>query len=178
MCAQLTRDRFAIAKFLYCIVSYVDYRFITCVITCCSVVFGVTMILLAINISSSSRTINKLRRLLPAISVTTCVLAAPRRIDNSWPVAVIQHAVKPDMGSESPPLKGSPLEYRHKVWCSKTRMVWLPHGEKNSEDTITRFDRIHERDGQTHRQTDRQTHRRTSHNGIGRAYAEHRAAKR
>jgi len=31
----------------------------------------------------------------------------------------------------------------------KTRMVWLPDGGKNSEDTITRFDRIYERDGQT-----------------------------
>jgi len=33
-------------------------------------------------------------------------------------------------------------------------MVWLPGGEKKIEDTFIRFDRIHERD--TH--TDRQTH--------------------
>jgi len=40
---------------------------------------------------------------------------------------------------------------------------------KNFEDTFIRFDMIHERD----RQTDRQT----PHDGIGRAYAWHRAAK-
>jgi len=38
-------------------------------------------------------------------------------------------------------------------------MVWLPDGEKNVEDTITSFDKVHERD----RQTDRQT----AHDGIG-----------
>ena len=37
-----------------------------------------------------------------------------------------------------------------------------------------RFDRIHERDD---RQTNRQTDGRTPHDGIGRAYAQHRAAK-
>jgi len=41
--------------------------------------------------------------------------------------------------------------------------VWLPDGEKKSEDTITRFDRMYERDKQTDRQT--------PHDGIGRAYA-------
>jgi len=38
----------------------------------CSVVFGVTLRLLVINISASSPAINKHRCLLPAISVTTC----------------------------------------------------------------------------------------------------------
>ena len=37
---------------------------------------------------------------------------------------------------------------------------------------VTSFDTIHERDGRTHTHTDRQT----PHNGIGRAYAQHRAA--
>ena len=40
-------------------------------------------------------------------------------------------------------------------------MMGLPDGEK-SDDTIARFNRIHERDGHTHRQT--------PHDGIGRAY--------
>jgi len=38
-------------------------------------------------------------------------------------------------------------------------MVWLPDGEKNCDDTITRFDRIHERDGHTDTHTHTHTHR-------------------
>ena len=48
----------------------------------------------------------------------------------------------------TPPLGGFPSEYRHPVWYGKTRMVWLPDGEKIS-DMFIRFDLIHERDGQT-----------------------------
>jgi len=55
----------------------------------------------------------------------------------------------------------------------KTRMAWLPDGDK-FEDTFIRFDRMYERD----RQTDRRTSRQTLHDDIGRAYASHRAAKR
>ena len=53
-------------------------------------VFGVTLRLLVINVSSSSPVINKLRRLLPAISVTTCGPVIQRRsVDNTWPVAAL-----------------------------------------------------------------------------------------
>jgi len=45
----------------------------------------------------------------------------------------------------------------------KTRMAWLPDGEKKFEDMFIRFDMIHERD----RQTDRQT----LLDGIGHTYA-------
>jgi len=56
----------------------------------CSVVFGVTLRLLVINISSSSSAINKLRRLLPAINDTTCgTVIRQRRIDNTWQVAAL-----------------------------------------------------------------------------------------
>jgi len=36
-------------------------------------------------------------------------------------------------------------------------MVWLPEGEKKSEDMFTHFNRILKRDGQTDGRTDRQT---------------------
>ena len=42
-------------------------------------------------------------------------------------------------------------------------MVWLPDNEKIVKIVVTRFDRIHEHDGQTDGQTPR--------DGIGRAYA-------
>ena len=58
----------------------------------CSVVFGVALRLLVINITSSSPAINKLRRLLPAISVTTncgTVVQLAARVDNAWPIAAL-----------------------------------------------------------------------------------------
>ena len=63
----------------------------------------------------------------------------------------------------TPPLGGFRLEYYHKVWCAE-KLEWRGYPMvKKSEDTITRFDRIHERDGRT----DRRTYRRTPHDGIG-----------
>jgi len=42
-------------------------------------------------------------------------------------------------------VKSVPSEYCHTIWCVQSRMIWLPDGEEKSEDTPTRFDRIHER---------------------------------
>jgi len=49
------------------------------------------------------------------------------------------------------PVRGSPLEYCHPVWCGKNRMVWLPDGKKMkiSLFVLTQCTNV----------TDRQTHR-------------------
>ena len=45
--------------------------------------------------------------------------------------------------------------------AGKTRMIELPHGEKNYDDILSRFHLIPERYGQTDRRTDRQTDKQT-----------------
>jgi len=75
--------------------------------------------------------------------------------------------MKPDIGSESqflptppaldPPLGGFPSEYRHAIWYGKTRMAWLPDGEKIlmiSLFVLTQSTNVMDR--QMHTQTDTQ----------------------
>jgi len=41
--------------------------------------------------------------------------------------------------------------------ADKTRVIGLPYGEKNYDDTLSRFHLVPERNGQTDRRTDGQT---------------------
>ena len=76
------------------------------------------------------------------------------------------HFIIPTLHS-TPPLGVFQSEYRHPLWCLKTRMVSLPDGEKILKIRLFVFYVIHERDGQTDRQT--------LHDSKDRAYASHRA---
>ena len=101
-------------------------------------------------------------RLLPAISFTTCgTVVRRRRIDN-WPVAALTACSEARYRLRiaifayptcirRPPLGGFPSEYCHDVWRGKTKMVWLPDGEKIRR--YLRFDRMYERDGRTDGET-------------------------
>jgi len=138
-----------------------------------SVVLGVTLRLLVINISSSSPAINTAA--FYQRCVITCdtldVLHRRPRLQH-LPVSALTQALKLDIGSESwflptPPafdaaVRGVPVGV-YPVWCGKTRMVWLSDGEKHWRYLYFRFDTMHERD--------RHTHRHTPYDGIGRAYA-------
>ena len=62
-----------------------------------------------------------------------------------------------------------PSEYCHPGWYGKTRMVWLPDGEKIRRYVYSFW---HDpRTWQTDGRTDGRTDRQTPHDGIGRAYA-------
>ena len=64
----------------------------------------------------------------------------------------------------TPRLGGFPSEYCHAVCCGKTRMIWLPDGEKILK---IRLLFLTESTNETKRQTDRRTYRQTLHDGIG-----------
>ena len=107
----------------------------------CSVVFGVTLRLLVINVSSSSPAINITAYYQYQRFVTTCeTVAVVHRPPCLQQLACcLLQAVKLDIGSESrflpphlhsmPPL-GVPVGISSSRLVWKTRMVWLPNAEK------------------------------------------------
>ena len=140
-------------------------------IKCCSVVFGVTLKLLVINISPSFH-----QQTAPLTTSEVSQLA------ERWSDGVVfitpasSSALKPDIGRESrflptppafdAPVRGFPSEFCYAVWRRKSRMAWLPDGEKILMIclfVLTQLTNV----------TDRQTHtdRQTPHDGIGCAYA-------
>jgi len=109
----------------------------------CSVVFGVTLRLLVINISSFSLAI--ITAAYYKRCVITCETVAVHRRPRlqHLPVAALTQAIKPDICSESrflpippafdAPVRGRrsrPSEYCYAVWHGNTRMAWPPEGEK------------------------------------------------
>jgi len=128
----------------------------------CSVVFGVTLKLLVIYISSSSPAIITAAYYQRCVITCDTVAVVHRRPRLQHTVAALTQAVKPDICSESrflltppafdAPLGGLPSEYCYAVWHGKTRMAWLPDEEK-FDDMFIRFDTTHERDRRTDRQT-------------------------
>ena len=113
----------------YFIVSYTCYILRT--IKCCSVVFGVTFTLLVINISSSSPTINKLRRLLQAMchalprsGGAVLITRGSRSVDSTrWSQILAQNRdfCLPPPAFDAP-LVGFPSEYCHAI--SEKKLEW------------------------------------------------------
>ena len=124
----------------------------------CSVVFGVTLRLLVINISSSSPAINTAAYYQRCV-ITCDTLAAVHRRPRlqHLPVAALTQAVKPESRflltppAFDAPVRRFPSKYCYAVWHGKTRIAWLPDGEHFFDDMFIRFDTTHKRDGQTDR---------------------------
>ena len=129
----------------------------------CSVVFGVTSRLLVTNISSSPaiNTAAYYQRCVTTRGTVVVVHQGPCL--QHLPVAALTAA----RYRLRITISAYPTCIRPPIWYGKTRMVWLPDGEKISKISLFIFDRMYERD----RQTDAHTDGRTPHDGIGRAYA-------
>jgi len=146
-----------------------------------SVVFGVTLRLLVINIFVVDSS-NQHRRLLPAMchnlrqagrappvnafTTPVCCSVSTGRLRQSSQIIGSESRFLPTPRAFDDPVRGVPVGVLpYPVWCGKTRMVWLPDGEKNWRYLYSFWHNA--RTWQTHRERDRHT----PHDGIGRAYA-------
>jgi len=132
-----------------------------------SVVFSITFRLLVINIPSS---VSHEQQMMPLITSSNESGTAVC----TWQLHRLQHAMKPDIIRESssfclPHLLSKPqlgVEYCYNIWYGKTRMLWLPSGEK-----LLRISLLVSTDTQTWWMD-----RRTPREGICCFYAQHREA--
>jgi len=94
------------------------------------------------------------------------MLTTPRLLQHQQQAYRLRIAISLPHLHSTPPLGGFPSEYCHPVWYRKTRMVWLPDGEKILKICLFVLT-------QSMNVTDTHTHtdRRTPHDGRGRAYA-------
>ena len=142
----------------------------------CSVVFGVTLRLLVINTSSSSPAINTAAYYQQCV-ITCETMAVHRRPHlQHLPVAALTQAVRflPTTPAFDAPVRGVPV--RILLCCfnmEKTRMAWLPDGEKIliCLFVLTWSTKV------TDTRTDRWTDRQTPHDDIGRACIASRGKK-
>jgi len=132
----------------------------------CSVVFGVTLRLLVINISSSPPAINTAAYYQRSVITCETVAVVHRRPRlQHLPVAALTHAVKPAIGSKSrflptPPAFDAPVR-GVRVRILLCRLAWKNQNGvatrrwKNFDGMFIRFDMIHKRD--THTERERET---------------------
>ena len=143
-----------------------------------NVVFGVTLRLLVINISSSSPAINTAAYYQRCVTTCAKVAVVHRRpcwqhlaccSVNSRQLSQAQNRdfCLPHLHSTSP-LGGS---RRNIAMPFGAEILLATRWWKIFEDMFLRFHTIHERDTHTHTHTHTQTHKQISHNGISRTYA-------
>jgi len=105
----------------------------------CSVVFGVTLTLLVINISSSSPAINTAayyHRCVITFETVAVVHRRPRlqhltycSVNTGSQARCSESRFLPTHLHSTLPLERFSSEYCYAVWHGKTRMAWLPDGE-------------------------------------------------